>query len=547
MSKITMSSLNNLSSWKEIGNHSNKISQKSLNEIFKEDKDRFNKFSIQEKDLLLDFSKNHIDNKMMKLFSQLLVDIDLKGKIHDLFNGEKINTSENRSVLHFLLRGSYTSKTKELYENDVKKGLDKLKLFSKKFQNGELKGYSGKIIKNVINIGIGGSDLGPKMICEALKYYSNRSVNNYFISNVDPSNLSEVLLNVDPKESIFIISSKSFGTIETLKNANVCKNWFYNQSKNSESLKKHFFGVTANTKRAKEFGIEENNIFPIWDWVGGRYSLWSSVGLPIILKIGFENFEMLLNGANEIDNHFREQPFNNNIPVVLGCLGVLYNNFHNCETHAIFPYDDYLKYLPMYLQQADMESNGKNISKNSSEVNYNTGPIIWGDVGTNGQHSFFQLIHQGTKKIPCDFIGFVNSNNEKEELHEILLSNMIGQTMALMKGKNGAEVEKELGNKNKYNNYDILKNSKIFKGNKPSNTLLFNKLTPYNLGRLIAIYEHKIFVQGSIWNINSFDQWGVELGKVLSDEVYNKLKNKDKSYIDNSTKGQLDFIEKFRQ
>ena len=542
-----MSSLNNLSSWKEIGNHSNKISQKSLNEIFKEDKDRFNKFSIQEKDLLLDFSKNHIDNKMMKLFSQLLVDIDLKGKIHDLFNGEKINTSENRSVLHFLLRGSYTSKTKELYENDVKKGLDKLKLFSKKFQNGELKGYSGKIIKNVINIGIGGSDLGPKMICEALKYYSNRSVNNYFISNVDPSNLSEVLLNVDPKESIFIISSKSFGTIETLKNANLCKNWFYNQSKNSESLKKHFFGVTANTKRAKEFGIEENNIFPIWDWVGGRYSLWSSVGLPIILKIGFENFEMLLNGANEIDNHFREQPFNNNIPVVLGCLGILYNNFHNCETHAIFPYDDYLKYLPMYLQQADMESNGKNISKNSSEVNYNTGPIIWGDVGTNGQHSFFQLIHQGTKKIPCDFIGFVNSNNEKEELHEILLSNMIGQTMALMKGKNGAEVEKELGNKNKYNNYDILKNSKIFKGNKPSNTLLFNKLTPYNLGRLIAIYEHKIFVQGSIWNINSFDQWGVELGKVLSDEVYNKLKNKDKSYIDNSTKGQLDFIEKFRQ
>ena len=542
-----MSSLNNLSSWKEIGNHSNKISQKSLNEIFKEDKDRFNKFSIQEKDLLLDFSKNHIDNKMMKLFSQLLVDIDLKGKINDLFNGEKINTSENRSVLHFLLRGSYTSKTKELYENDVKKGLDKLKLFSKKFQNGEIIGYSGKKIKNVINIGIGGSDLGPKMICEALKYYSNRSVNNYFISNVDPSNLSEVLLNVDPKESIFIISSKSFGTIETLKNANVCKNWFYNQSKNSESLKKHFFGVTANTKRAKEFGIEENNIFPIWDWVGGRYSLWSSVGLPIILKIGFENFEMLLNGANEIDNHFREQPFNNNIPVVLGCLGILYNNFHNCETHAIFPYDDYLKYLPMYLQQADMESNGKNISKNSSEVNYNTGPIIWGDVGTNGQHSFFQLIHQGTKKIPCDFIGFVNSNNEKEELHEILLSNMIGQTMALMKGKNGAEVEKELGNKNKYNNYDILKNSKIFKGNKPSNTLLFNKLTPYNLGRLIAIYEHKIFVQGSIWNINSFDQWGVELGKVLSDEVYNKLKNKDKSYIDNSTKGQLDFIEKFRQ
>ena len=542
-----MSSLNKLSSWKEIGNHSNKISEKSLNEIFREDKDRFNKFSIQERDLLLDFSKNHIDDKMMKLFSQLLGDIDLKGKIYDLFNGEKINTSENRSVLHFLLRGSYTSKTKELYENDVKKGLDKLKSFSKKFQNGQIVGYSGKIIKNVINIGIGGSDLGPKMICEGLKYYSNRNVTNYFISNVDPSNLSEVLLDIDPEESIFIISSKSFGTIETLKNANVCKNWFKDQSNSNQSLKKHFFGVTANTKKAKEFGIEENNIFPIWDWVGGRYSLWSSVGLPIILKIGFENFEMLLNGANEIDNHFKEQPFDKNIPVILACLGILYNNFHNCETHAIFPYDDYLKYLPMYLQQADMESNGKNISKDSSEVNYNTGPILWGDVGTNGQHSFFQLIHQGTKKIPCDFIGFVNSNNEKEELHEILLSNMVGQTMALMKGKNILEVKEELGSDSKYINYEILKNSKVFKGNKPSNTLLFDKLTPYNLGRLIAIYEHKIFVQGCIWNINSFDQWGVELGKVLSDEVYKKIKNKDRSDIDTSTIGQLDFIEKFRQ
>lgn len=542
-----MSSLNKLSSWKEIGNHSNKISEKSLNEIFMEDKDRFNKFSILENDLLLDFSKNHIDDKMMELFSRLLVDIDLKGKIHDLFNGEKINTSENRSVLHFLLRGTYTSKTKELYENDVKKGLKKLKLFSKKFQNGEIIGYSGKKIKNVINIGIGGSDLGPKMICEGLKYYSNRSVNNYFISNVDPSNLSEVLLNINPEESIFIISSKSFGTIETLKNANICKNWFEDKSKNNQNLKKHFFGVTANTKKAKAFGIEENNIFPIWDWVGGRYSLWSSVGLPIILKIGYENFEMLLNGANEIDNHFREKPFDKNIPVVLACLGILYNNFHNCETHAIFPYDDYLKYLPMYLQQADMESNGKNISKDSSEVNYNTGPILWGDVGTNGQHSFFQLIHQGTKKIPCDFIGFVNSNNEKEELHEILLSNMVGQTMALMKGKNILEVKEELGDESKYTNYEIIKNSKVFKGNKPSNTILFDKLTPYNLGRLIAIYEHKIFVQGCIWNINSFDQWGVELGKVLSDEIYEKIKNKDRSDIDNSTKGQLDFIEKFRQ
>ena len=542
-----MSSLNKLSSWIDIGNHSKKISDKSLNEMFKEDKDRFNKFSIQSESLLLDFSKNHIDDKMMKLFSQLLDQIDLKGKMKDFYNGKKINTSENRSVLHFLLRGSYNSKTKELYYSDVKKGLDKLKSFSKKFRNGDIKGCSGKKIKNVINIGIGGSDLGPKMICEALKCYSNRDIQNYFISNVDPSNLSEVLQNIDPNESIFIISSKSFGTIETLKNANICKNWFYNHIKSSKDVKNHFFGVTANTKRAKEFGIDENNIFPIWDWVGGRYSLWSSVGLPIILKIGFENFEKLLSGANEIDNHFKNEPYDKNIPIILACLGVLYNNFHNCETHAIFPYDHYLKYLPMYLQQADMESNGKNTSKDSLEVKYSTGPILWGDVGTNGQHSFFQLIHQGTKKIPCDFIGFVNSNNEKEELHEILLSNMIGQTMALMKGKKMEEVEKELGSKTKYSNYEILKNSKVFKGNKPSNTLLFDKLTPYNLGRLIAIYEHKIFVQGCIWNINSFDQWGVELGKMLSEEVYKKINKNDRSNIDNSTSGQLDFIKKFRQ
>ena len=542
-----MSSLNKLSSWINIGNHFKKISDKSLNEMFKQDKDRFNKFSIQSESLLLDFSKNHIDDKMMKLFSQLLDQIDLKGKMKDFYNGKKINTSENRSVLHFLLRGSYNSKTKELYYSDVKKGLDKLKSFSKKFRNGDIKGCSGKKIKNVINIGIGGSDLGPKMICEALKCYSNRDIQNYFISNVDPSNLSEVLQNIDPNESIFIISSKSFGTIETLKNANICKNWFYNHTKTSEDVKNHFFGVTANTKRAKEFGIDENNIFPIWDWVGGRYSLWSSVGLPIILKIGFENFEKLLSGANEIDNHFKNEPYDKNIPIILACLGVLYNNFHNCETHAIFPYDHYLKYLPMYLQQADMESNGKNTSKDSLEVKYSTGPILWGDVGTNGQHSFFQLIHQGTKKIPCDFIGFVNSNNEKEELHEILLSNMIGQTMALMKGKKMEEVEKELGSKTKYSNYEILKNSKVFKGNKPSNTLLFDKLSPYNLGRLIAIYEHKIFVQGCIWNINSFDQWGVELGKMLSDEIYKKINKNDRSNIDNSTSGQLDFIKKFRQ
>ena len=536
-----------LNSWEKIKNYSKVTSKISINNMFRDDRNRFNNFSLELDNLLFDFSKNHIDKKILKLFFNLLDELDIKKKIKGLFNGEKINKTEKKPALHFLLRGSYNDKTKNIFDNNVNKCINNLKSFSENFQNGKIKGYSGKEIKNIINIGIGGSDLGPKMACEALKFYSNRKIKNFFISNIDPSNLTEVLKQIKAEESIFIISSKSFGTIETLKNASVCKNWFLNISKEKNYIKNHFYGVTANEKAAISFGINKNNIFPIWDWVGGRYSLWSAVGLPIILSIGFDNFDQLLKGANEIDYHFQKEPYEKNIPIILACIGILYNNFMKYETHAIFPYDDYLKYFPAYLQQADMESNGKNISNNADKINYETGPIIWGDIGTNSQHAFFQLIHQGTKNVPCDFIGFSNSNNEKDDLHEILLSNLIGQSRALMKGKKIDEIKKEFENKKDIKNFDLLIKSNLFDGNKPSNTFLFNKLNPYNLGRLIAIYEHKIFIQGSIWNINSFDQWGVELGKDLSNEIYKIIKNK-KNYIsiDGSTKGQLDFINKTR-
>ena len=542
-----MNNPSKLNSWKKIKNYSKAISKTSIHKMFRDNKNRFNNFSLELDNLLFDYSKNHIDKNIIKLFFDLLDEINIKKKISGLFNGEKINKTENRPALHFLLRGSYNNSTKNIFENNVKKCVNNLKTFSKNFENGKIKGFTGKKIKNVINIGIGGSDLGPKMVCEALKFYSNRNINNFFISNIDPSNLTEVLKQVKAEESIFMISSKSFGTIETLKNSSICKDWFLSTAKEKKYFKNHFYGITANEKEAISFGINKNNIFPIWDWVGGRYSLWSAVGLPIILSIGFDNFNQLLKGAYEIDYHFQKEPYEKNIPIILACIGILYNNFMKHETHAVFPYDNYLKYFPAYLQQADMESNGKNISNNSDKINYETGPIIWGDIGTNSQHAFFQLIHQGTKNIPCDFIGFTNSNNEKDDLHEILLSNLIGQSRALMKGKKIDEIKKEFENKKDIKNLDLLIKSKLFNGNKPSNTFLFNKLNPYNLGRLIAIYEHKIFIQGSIWNINSFDQWGVELGKDLSNEIYKIIKNK-KNYagVDSSTKGLLDFINKTR-
>ncbi len=529
--KKDMHNLNKLKSWKNLINHYDDIKKISLNRLFNKD-DRFNKYSINLKDMLVDYSKNHINSNTLSLFKSLLEEINIKEKIDDFFKGKNINISENKAVMHYLLRGTFKKSNEKIYKNDVVKLHNKMKNLSDEINSKKLLGFTGKKIKYIVNIGIGGSDLGPKMACRALKFYSNRKIKSFFISNVDQSNSSEVLRKINHDESIFIISSKSFKTIETIKNASVLKQWFLKKSDNKNALKKHFFAVTSNIEKAKSFGIEEKNIFSLWDWVGGRYSMWSAVGLPISIQIGFENFKNMLKGARDIDNHFLSEDFNDNIPMILACIGVWYNNFHKSETHAIFPYNDSLSLLPNYLQQADMESNGKSSTINNKKINYQTGPIIWGDKGTNGQHAFFQLIHQGTKKIPCDFIGFVNSLNNKNNTQEILLSNIIGQTKALMSGKKNNKIE---------NNFQ----SKSFDGNKPSNTILFDKLTPYNLGRLIAIYEHKIFVQGCIWNINSFDQWGVELGKNLSTEVYDEI-NSDKisENIDSSTRGLIEYCKK---
>ena len=541
-----MHNLNQSNSWKSLNNHYNEIKDISLNKLFKDDTNRFDNFSLNFNNMLIDYSKNHINKKTLSLFKNLLTEININKKIKNFFDGRKINFSENRAVMHYLLRGSYSKKNKKIYKNDVKKSLKKIKKISDKINLQKMLGNSGKKIKNVINIGIGGSDLGPKMVCEALKYYSNRKINLFFISNIDPTNLRETLRDINAEESIFIISSKSFETIETLTNATIAKKWFLDKSFDRNNLNKHFFSVTKNVKKAKKFGINKENIFPFWDWVGGRYSLWSPIGLPISIQIGFNNFNKMLEGAKDMDNHFRIKPFEENIPIIMACIGIWYNNFHNCETHAIFPYDEYLKLFPSYLQQADMESNGKSITKNNKKTNYETGPIIWGDKGTNGQHTFFQLIHQGTKIIPSDFIGFINSLNKIGKSHEMLLSNLIGQTKALMQGKSEDEVKKTINQeKNNGINIDSIIKSKSVEGNKPSTTILFDQLTPYNLGKLIALYEHKIFVQGCIWNINSYDQWGVELGKELSNEVYENLNsNKTKNNLDSSTNGLINFYKK---
>jgi len=536
--------LKSSTAWKELQKHF-KINKKvRLKSLFKSDKNRFKNFSIIKNDFLIDFSKNHITKTTLSLFEKLFKERNLEVGIKDFFEGKKVNYTENRKAMHYLLRGTYINNDQKEYKKDIDRSLNKIKDISDKINSGKLKGYTGKKIKNIINIGIGGSDLGPKMVCDALKFYSNRNINSFFISNIDPTNLSEVLLKIDHENSIFIISSKSFSTIETLINAKSAKKWFITKSKKSLNIKKHFFAVTTNIYEANQFGIKEENIFPFFKWVGGRYSLWSPVGLPISIQIGFKNFKNLLLGAHNMDKHFFSEPFKKNIPMILASIGIWYNNFFKCETQAIFPYDEYLNLLPSYLQQTDMESNGKSISKNNKKINYESGPILWGDKGTNGQHAFFQLIHQGTKLIPCDFIGFVKSLNKIDNNHDILISNLFGQTKALMQGKSEKEVLLSIKSKNILDKKTLVK-SKSFQGNKPSNTILINKLTPKSLGSLISLYEHKIFVQGYIWGINSFDQWGVELGKELANEIFDNIKSKNENdNFDKSTQGLIKHYKK---
>ena len=510
----------NLKSWKKISKHFDLIKDKNLIDFFKENKNRVKKMSFRWEDFYFDFSKNRLDETIFKILKDMAIEAGLSDAINDCFNGKKINVTENRSVLHSALR-DFSYKQINYNGNDIipeiKRVRNKIKKVSNKLINGIWKGYTGKNITHIVNVGIGGSDLGPKMVCEALSFYKNH-LKTLFISNIDGDHVMEILKECPRDTTLFIIVSKTFTTQETLTNANTIRSWFLKDA-NENDISKHFIAVSTNLKKIDEFGIDKENIFPMKNWVGGRFSLWSAVGLIISISIGYENFERLLKGAYSMDNHFKEAPFKENIPVIMGLISVWYNNFYNAETEAIIPYTEYLKSFPEYLQQASMESNGKSTDRNGEPVNYQTGSIIWGSTGTNAQHAFFQLIHQGTKLIPTDFIGFKESLYKKHDHQDKLIANFIAQTEALMVGKNKNELLNEKVP-------DNLLPHKVFEGNNPSTTILIEKLTPYNIGALIAVYEHKIFTQGVLWNIFSFDQWGVELGKKLANKILKIIKTK---------------------
>ncbi|HXG38839.1 MAG TPA: glucose-6-phosphate isomerase, partial [Bacteroidota bacterium] len=513
-----MSSLTQSPAWKALAQHHQEIADQHMRDLFAEDLQRFKKFSLRWNDLLVDYSKNRITEKTMSLLFDLARQADVRGWTEKMFRGEKINVTEQRAVLHIALRNR-SNRPIVVDGEDVMPAVNSvlthMRNFSESVRNGKWKGYTGKTITDIVNIGIGGSDLGPVMVTEALKPYGHERLRCHFVSNVDGTHIAETVKHLNPETTMFIISSKTFTTQETLTNAESAKRWFLERVQDSSAVAKHFVAVSTNAKAVAAFGIDTKNMFEFWDWVGGRYSLWSAIGLSIALYIGMDNFEELLTGAHEMDEHFRTAPLEQNIPVILALLGVWYNNFFGCETHAIIPYDQYMHRFPAYFQQGDMESNGKRVTRDGTAVDYSTGPVIWGEPGTNGQHAFFQLLHQGTKMIPADFLAPMQSHNPIGDHHAILISNFIAQTEALMRGKTEAEARKELAHLTPAEAEALLPH-KVFPGNRPTNTIAFKKLTPRVLGQLIAMYEHKIFVQGIIWNINSFDQWGVELGKQLA-------------------------------
>ncbi|NLP57610.1 glucose-6-phosphate isomerase [Lutibacter sp. B1] len=510
-------------SWKELASHYNDIKDAHLKNLFNNDSERKNKFTINFKDFEFDYSKNRITEETLKYLIELANEVDLKNAINAYFSGEKINQTEKRAVLHTALRNQSTT---EIFVDgvnvipEVKETLKKMESFTKKITSGEWKGYTGKSITDIVNIGIGGSDLGPDMVVESLKYYKNH-LNTHFVSNIDGDHVQEIIKNLNPETTLFVIVSKTFTTQETLTNATTIKKWFL-ESASENDVAKHFVAVSTNLKAVGGFGIDSDNIFPMWDWVGGRFSLWSTVGLSISLAVGFKNFHDLLIGAFEMDEHFKNTPFENNAPVIASLIGIWYTNFFNAETEVILPYTQYLNKLAPYLQQAIMESNGKSVDRNGNRVTYQTGNVIWGSPGTNSQHAFMQLLHQGTKLIPADFIGFKESLYGNKEHHEKLMANFFAQTQALAEGKTKEEAHLDLKTQGKMEEIETLLPFKVFEGNKPSTTVLIEKLTPKTLGSLIAYYEHKIFVQGIIWNIFSFDQFGVELGKELAHKIYTK-------------------------
>ncbi len=531
-------------SWKELQLHYELMKNNSIKELFVKESNRTNSFHIQWNDFLLDYSKNNITQETINLLLDLASETHLKEAILQYFNGDIINQTENRAVLHTALRLPENADINVDQKNiipEIYQVKNKIKAFSNQIISGERKGYTGKVFTDVVNIGIGGSDLGPAMVVEALQFYKNQ-LNLHFVSNVDGDHVNEIIKKLNPETTLFVIVSKTFTTQETLSNSETIRKWFL-QSASQDDVAKHFVAVSTNIQKVTEFGINPNNIFPMWDWVGGRFSLWSAVGLSISLAVGYENFDKLLVGANKMDVHFKTASFDKNMPVVLALLSIWYNNFFGAESEALIPYSQYLQKLAPYLQQGIMESNGKSVGRDGKSVNYQTGTIIWGEPGTNSQHAFFQLIHQGTKLIPTDFIGFVKPLYGDVDHHNKLMSNFFAQTEALLNGKTENQVKAEFVKQGiSGEKADFLLPFKVFTGNKPTNTILIDKLNPESLGSLIALYEHKIFVQGVIWNIFSYDQWGVELGKQLANSILDEIEMNKVNTHDNSTEFLLKYF-----
>ena len=537
------------SAWGKLTNHFEKMKDIQMKSLFQSDPQRFDHFSVRLNDILLDYSKNRIDAETFQLLMDLANECELPSAIKSMFEGEKINETEGRAVLHTALRSF--SPDPILVDGidilgDIRAVRAQMKTFCDKVHNGEWKGYTGKAIKNIVNIGIGGSDLGPVMVTEALKPYWVDGIQTFFVSNVDGSHIAETLKELDAEETLFLIASKTFTTQETMTNAHTARKWFLEAASDEKHIALHFVALSTNEKSVVQFGIAPENMFVFWDWVGGRYSLWSAIGLSIALTIGYDNFEDLLKGAYEADVHFIQAPLDQNIPVILAMIGIWYVNFFDAESEAILPYDQYLHRFAAYFQQGNMESNGKLVDRSGEVVNYQTGPIVWGEPGTNGQHAFYQLIHQGTHLIPCDFIAPAISHNPIGDHHAILMSNFFAQTEALMNGKTEAEVEAELQGMDAEAIRKLVP-FKVFEGNRPTNSILVKKITPETLGTLIALYEHKIYVQGVIWNVYSFDQWGVELGKKLASKILPELEGSQLIVShDSSTNGLINNFKNWR-
>lgn len=544
-----MSALTESPAWIALQQHYQEMQNVHMRDLFAQNPQRFAQFSLRFGDILFDFSKNRINEMTLALLLDLARQANLDQQIEAMFTGQKINITENRAVLHVALRNR--SNRPILVDGvdvmpEVNRVLGKMRTFSEAVRSGTWKGYTGKSITDVVNIGIGGSDLGPKMVTLALAHYAQPGLHCHFVSNVDSTDLVETLKQVSPETTLFLVASKTFTTQETMTNAHSARDWFLASAKDEAAVAKHFAALSTNTEKVKEFGIDPQNMFEFWDWVGGRYSLWSAIGLSIAISVGMDRFEEILTGAHKVDEYFRMTPFEQNIPVIMGLLGIWYNNFFGAQTHAILPYDQYLSRFPAYFQQGDMESNGKSVTRNGELVDYSTGPIIWGEPGTNGQHAFYQLIHQGTKLVPCDFLAAAQTLNPLGEHHAILIANFLAQTEALMKGKTPDEVRNELKASGTPVT-ELLIAAKTFVGNRPTNSFLFQQLTPETLGSLIALYEHKIFTQGMVWRINSFDQWGVELGKQLAKVIEPELKGPEPvTSHDASTNGLINYFKQIR-